>query len=63
MTHRDESVERGAEFLDANPAQSVPAPLIPIVLYGQPGVRSLEIGELLTYAFPVPEPILGPWLR
>jgi len=63
MSERDESIERGAQFLDANPSNSVPASLISIVLNGQPSVRSLEIGELLTYAFPVPEPLLGPWLR
>jgi hypothetical protein len=65
MNHRDESVERGARFLDAHPAEGPPFLLRTIDNNGQPiqRVRSLEIGELLAHSFPAQEPLLGPWLR
>jgi hypothetical protein len=65
MSYRDESTIRGAEVLDAHAAAMSSTPLATIDANGQPlpRVRSLDIGELLTYAFPAQEALLGPWLR
>jgi len=61
MNYRDESTQRGAEYLDeqaANLHKGTVEKDEP-----RPRVVSLEIGELLSRSFPLQEPLLGPWLR
>ena len=61
MTYREEATARGAAFLDGLATKSD----VPLEDLSQtrPRVISLEIGELLSYSFPLQEPLLGPWLR
>lgn len=57
MSHRDESTQRGAQFLDGHVSARSDDP------QSTPRLVALEIGELLAYSFPTQEPLLGPWLR